>query len=506
MLVDNGVHGDSRVQKSARSMADAGWEVTLLGIEGANATQAEWKLGDATVRLVPVPLALETPYQQIRRAWLRRPFGYPPGKTAGYRVQLVKGRQADIRAARARIAARRRAGQGRMTDGLSLAGLKVRAASACIGLLWTRFRAGQTTRARNAQQDPTAALNRAGIAFWRRLRGDRSWRQLDPGLWDYELAFGPVIDRMRPDIIHANDFRMLGVGVRAALRARAAGRTVSVVWDAHESVSGVMPRASNPRWLPAQIAYVREFAPQADAVITVSPTLAEMLRTEHQLPQPPAVVLNAPPSTPHADEAAVATPDLRGLCGIGPQVPLLVYCGGVNPRRGLDTMIDALPELPGVHVALVTLHPSGNNAASHDLLSRAAGLGVADRVHLLPYVGHWQVAEFLSAADVGVIPVHHQHNHEIALISKFFEYSHARLPIVVSDVRTMADTVRATGQGEVFVAADLASYLAAVRAVLADPHRYRAAYDKPDLLPGWTWEAQADIMDGVYRRVLADRC
>lgn len=31
MLVDNAVEGDSRVQKAARSAADAGWDVTLIG-------------------------------------------------------------------------------------------------------------------------------------------------------------------------------------------------------------------------------------------------------------------------------------------------------------------------------------------------------------------------------------------------------------------------------------------------------------------------------------------
>ena len=99
-----------------------------------------------------------------------------------------------------------------------------------------------------------------------------------------------------------------------------------------------------------------------------------------------------------------------------------------------------------------------------------------------------------------MIPIHHWPNHEIALITKFFEYSHARLPIVVSDVRTMAATVRATGQGEVFRARDTADFVRAVRAVLADPERYRAVYDAPDSpLAGWTWEAQADRLDALYR-------
>ena len=61
-----------------------------------------------------------------------------------------------------------------------------------------------------------------------------------------------------------------------------------------------------------------------------------------------------------------------------------------------------------------------------------------------------------------MIPIQHWPNHEIALITKFFEYSHARLPLVVSDVRTMAETVRETGQGEVFEAEDVADFVRAV--------------------------------------------
>jgi glycogen(starch) synthase len=69
-------------------------------------------------------------------------------------------------------------------------------------------------------------------------------------------------------------------------------------------------------------------------------------------------------------------------------------------------------------------------------------------------------------------------------------------------VRAMAEMVRSTGQGEVFRATDGDDFVRAVQAVLADPERYRAAYDKPGLLAGWTWEAQAEVLDGVYRRLL----
>lgn len=334
------------------------------------------------------------------------------------------------------------------------------------------------------------------------MEGDGAWRRLDPRLLDFEATYGPVVDQLRPDLIHAHDFRMLGVGARAKVRAAAEGRRIRLVWDAHEFLPGMKPWQDNARWLPAQRAHEREYAPHADAVITVSEQLADLLRAEHGLPERPAVVLNAP-AVDHDPAASGDAPDLRGACGVDASTPLLVYSGVALPQRGLTTMVEALPQLPGVHVALV-VNDGGLPYVRGTLLPKAERLKVADRVHVVAYVPYARVVRFLSAADAGVIPVQRYLNYEIALITKFFEYSHARLPVVVSDVRTMAETVRGTGQGEVFRAGDVNDYVRAVRAVLADPARYRAAYDKPGLLDGWTWAAQAKIVEDTYTRLLPD--
>ncbi|MFE4449677.1 glycosyltransferase family 4 protein [Streptomyces sp. NPDC056796] len=504
MLVDNKVEGDSRVQKAAESMAAAGWDVTLLGLVRSGSGRS-WKLGEADVRLLPLKTPLAKRHAERHRSLLRRPLAYPPGPLAAYRRQWAKAWRADVATRRAALKV---APQAVGTPGFrkaEQARLAVAGPASKVMQRWIALRSRHSTEAQKAGRGLHGPLDRAFTAAWKAAKGRRAWRRLEPALWDYEFTYGKEIDALQPDLIHANDFRMLGVGARAAVRARAAGRQVKLVWDAHEFLPGVRPWEDNAHWIPGNTAHESEYAPYADAVVTVSEGLGDLLRERHSLTAQPTVVLNAPDRpverSAGADEDPV--PDLRELCGIGPDVPLVVYSGSPGPQRGLGDMVEALPQLDGVHMAFVVPNPAA--AYIKGLLARAEELGAGDRLHAVPYVPHWQVVPFLSAANAGCIPIHHWPNHEIALITKFFEYSHARLPLVVSDVKTMSEVTRSTGQGEVCPAEDIAGLAHAIKQVLADPERYRAAYDKPGLLDTWTWEAQAEVLDGLYSTLLPDR-
>lgn len=491
MLVDNGVTGDSRVQKTARSAADAGWDVTLLGRTGNG--QQQWQLGGATVQLVPMPSPLRHRRHELRRRWLIAPLAYPRTGIAARRQQEVRAWQADLRVDRALAAT-----EGRSP--LALQWLRVQTLAARVTRKWISFRHWQLTFGQQRRKRLTTPSDRLFTWLQLRLRGDRAWRKLEPQLWDFELAYAKTVDELEPDIIYANDFRMLGVGARAKIRAAAAGREIKLIWDVHEYLPGLKPRADNARWMISHRAHEREYAKWADAVITVSGRLAEMLQRDHNFAELPSVVLNAPNSDDAMGGQHADALDVRSQCGLDADVPLVVYSGAAAAHRGLGVMMEALPRLPDVHVAFVVNAPTGPYLTG--LVARARELGVADRVHVLPYVAPAEVVSFLSTATLGVIPIHHWLNHEIALVTKFFEYSHARLPIVVSDVETMAAVVQETGQGEVFPAEDVDGYVAAVEAVLSDPDRYRKAYDSMDLKT-WTWEEQAKVLNNVYRRLIS---
>jgi glycogen(starch) synthase len=500
MLVDNKVEGDSRVQKEARSAADRGWDVVLLGKSPDRHTH-RWMLGDARVRLIPVAMPLAKRRYEFRRAPLRSPLAYPEGRIAGYARQKARAKRAEARVMRDELSQELASGQRSATAALPAQAwvFANRAyAKAYAELVERRIRS--TEALREARERMDGPLDRFTTQFWQKALGDRSWRKLDPNLWDWELAYGEVIDELAPDVIHANDFRMLGVGARAKVRAQAAGRDTKLVWDAHEFLPGINPWNSHPRWHIAQVAHETEYAPYADAVVTVSETMVELLTEAHALKHEPSIVRNAP--TVGLEGLPEGQPGVRELCGIGEDVPLLLYVGTMTPARGIDIMVDTLDRLPDVHVGFV----ARDSKNLERIMTKARALGFADRVHHLPYVAVDQICGYIASATIGVFPALHLPNHEVDLPTKFYEYAQARLPMVVSDVKTTAETTRQLGVGEVFVAEDEDDYLRAVRDVLDNPKRYADAYEQAQsVLSEWMWENQADVLDSVYSQLVPER-
>jgi glycosyltransferase involved in cell wall biosynthesis len=76
----------------------------------------------------------------------------------------------------------------------------------------------------------------------------------------------------------------------------------------------------------------------------------------------------------------------------------------------------------------------------------------------------------------------------------------ARLPILVSDVKTMAEEVRKLGNGEVFVAEVVEDFVTGAEKILKNPEKYHAAYSD-EVLAERSWERQAENLVGIYNRI-----
>ena len=189
---------------------------------------------------------------------------------------------------------------------------------------------------------------------------------------------------------------------------------------------------------------------------------------------------------------------LRHELGLPGDATLIAYAGVVKPLRGIETVAGALVDLPHAHLALVT-------SQSPDEVSRVLGLdrhdlALTDRVHVVPYVEPHEVAGYLASATLGIHPLRHYPNAEIALPTKLFEYLHAGIPVVTSDCGEMHRFVSEYQVGETFPADDAMACADAIRRVEGDIQRYRAAIT-PNLVARYSWQGQEPVLRRCYERI-----
>ena len=299
----------------------------------------------------------------------------------------------------------------------------------------------------------------------------------------------PVALNFAPDVVHAHDYTALPIAGAIVDTLRASGKKTQLVYDAHEYVPGVSHLTKPLAALYTKIE--RKYSQKAAAVLSVSEPMNDLLLEQLQVTERPTIVAN----DPLVDGQERSARNLRKDIGVGSDVPLMVYSGAVAPQRGIQTALAALPELPGVHLVLIA---NPKNKSVQDLVASAPNM--KDRFHVVPYVPNSELVSYLSTANIGLIPILHRLNHEISLITKFGEYIQALLPILVSDVKTMSAEVRRLGNGEVFIAEDVADFVRAAKLVFADLAKYRAAYTD-EVLSERSWERQAEILLATYNNI-----
>jgi len=330
------------------------------------------------------------------------------------------------------------------------------------------------------------------LRYYKRRLEARLLPAREPGIPNYARAvkvITPVALEFKPDVIHAHDYTALPIAAAIVEALAVKGCKAALVYDAHEYVPGVAHL--NKPLANLYTTQEKKFAARSQAILSVSEGMNELLIPHLGISSQPEIVAN----DPLVEGQLVSQRNLRKDCSIGEDVPLLVYSGAVAPQRGVGDVLDALREMPDVHLALIA---NPTNATVIGYVEKYAD--IASRFHVLPYVPNAELVSYIAGADVGLIPIHHKLNHEISLITKFGEYMQARLPIVVSDVRTMSAEVRRLGNGEVFIAQDTKDFIRATRAVLANKSKYVSAYTA-EVLNERSWERQAQRLISIYNRI-----
>lgn len=283
-----------------------------------------------------------------------------------------------------------------------------------------------------------------------------------------------AIHAFAPEILHANHAWpwACGYGEVAAL----ATPGVCVVAVDHLPVGGAIPRARRAarmllaRRLHAHVAVGERAAREVEQLVGL----------------PAGSVRSVPNGVPAAPADALP----RAIAG-----PVVGSLGRLTDQKGYDALVRALPALPGVTLVLV-----GDGPARGALEALAADLDVAERLVITGWTD--RARAHLPTFDVFALPSLWEGMPLVIL-----EAMHAGLPVLASDVGSVAEAVRDGETGYVVAPGDDAALRERLARLLGDAAlRARLGASGRAVAGEWfTAGAMAQRYEAVYRDVLAGR-
>ena len=234
-----------------------------------------------------------------------------------------------------------------------------------------------------------------------------------------------------------------------ALRAACALATNSGAHLVYDAVEFVDSRSTYRTTWPWRVARRLESRIEAGMIrraascFAIGPSMSQWMASRYQI-RPPTVIRNC--------RDFIATPgpsQLRRDCGIDNQ-KLVLFMNSLAEGRGTDEFLSALRKLDSdVHAVFLGVDRASSQV--RQITAHAEALKLQDRVHFLEPVPPFELIDYISDADVGVIPFKNTHlNHFYSLPNRLFELIMARVPVAASAFPDMQDLIENSGIGRCF--------------------------------------------------------
>lgn len=185
---------------------------------------------------------------------------------------------------------------------------------------------------------------------------------------------------------------------------------------------------------PGDRLLARYFVRSCDDFVVMSRAVGEEIRTFLPRNADPQRVRFSPHPVYDIYGASILKAEARCQLGLPLEAPMVLFFGLIRPYKGLDLLLEALPETPKVH-ALIAGECYGDWQPYQTLIER---YHLQERVHLHTYfIPNEQVSLYFSAADMVVQPYRSATQSGISQIAYHFEK-----PMLVTDVGGLPEIVR----------------------------------------------------------------
>ena len=186
----------------------------------------------------------------------------------------------------------------------------------------------------------------------------------------------------------------------------------------------------------------------------------------------------------------------------------ITYVGGMGPHRGLDTAIEAMPQIvKSIPHAKLNLVGSGNRDVVQRLKNQAQHLNLQDHIVFHGQKPFEQVIDYMKHSQVNIIPHHSNAHTDNTIPHKLFQILMSEAPLLVSSCEPLKRIVNEFNAGFVFEASNASSFAEAVIGINASPERVaeqclngtKAVNEK------YNWKLDAERLVNFYQLVLSNQ-
>ncbi len=207
-----------------------------------------------------------------------------------------------------------------------------------------------------------------------------------------------------------------------------------LIYDSHEYFTEVPELISRPRTRSFWLKLEKSIFPKLKNVITVNQKLAEIYTLKYKVPV--TVIRNVP--------KAILKKELKPIVFLKKDQKMIIYQGALNMGRGLELMIDAMVYLKNYQLVL-----AGDGDIIEQLKLRVVTNHLQQQVIFPGKLQPEELRELTQQADLGLsLEEDMGLNYRYCLPNKVFDYIHAGIPILVSELPLLTKLLKQYKVGE----------------------------------------------------------
>ncbi|MCB0401098.1 MAG: glycosyltransferase [Flavobacteriales bacterium] len=262
-----------------------------------------------------------------------------------------------------------------------------------------------------------------------RTRRFRLWFNKGPLFYaNYNIRLFFFLLFTKSGLLWSNDLDTLPANYLAS-----SWKKTKLIYDSHEYFTEVPELIDRPRVKRFWKRIERRILPRLQHIITVSPSIAEQYQSEY------GITVQVVRNLPELSRKKVAVPDLHQ-----DNRKIIIYQGAINVNRGIEFMVKAMH-----YVDNCVLYLAGKGDLSAQIEALIEQEKLQNNVIMLGEIPQEELHGYTIQAHLGLsLEEDRGLNYRFALPNKLFNYIHAGVPVLVSDLPEMKGLVAQYAVGD----------------------------------------------------------